>query len=91
MDRNTAAAQTRNGFLRFLEFIAWVALLVTFFGFIGYALSAERGFRATMWFIAVFLFAAGIVALVHTKAHWKYQRHAGVTALLSGAIICVLA
>ena len=89
MDRNAAVAQTRNGFLRFLEFVAWVAVLVTYFGFIGYLLSAERGFRPTMWFIAVFAIACGLVALAHTKVHWRYQRHAGIAALVAGVAVCV--
>jgi hypothetical protein len=90
MDKNTAVEHTRNGFLRFFEFLAWVTVLVTFFGFIGYILSAEHGFRVTMWFIAVFISATGAVALVHAKAHWRFQRYLGVAALLIGAFICAL-
>ena len=90
MNRNTVVIRTRNGFYRFTEFIAWVIVIVTFFGFIGYILSAERGFRATMWFIAVFAMAASIVALVHERVHWKYQRYAGIATLIMGATICVL-
>ncbi|HWO07272.1 MAG TPA: hypothetical protein VNM40_01655 [Candidatus Paceibacterota bacterium] len=90
MNKNAVVVHARNGFLRFLEFIAWVVVIVTVFTFIGYSLSQEASFRTSFLFLAMFAIGLGTLLTVVRRIFVSHQRYVGIGVLALGALTFLL-
>jgi hypothetical protein len=84
-----AMTHVRHGMYRVARSVAWLITIVTFLAIIGHGFSGETDTHTTFVLAAILGASVGVLLLLPSAVHLRYQKTIATILLLFGILACI--